>query len=78
MYPLLKSQIPKSRQIYPEYSLANGPTLEPFFLRRAHPGSGPHKGHSFNPREINILVPNNQRQHRALHIQKDLLPYALC
>ena len=30
MYPLLKSQIPKSRQIYPEYSLANGPTLEPF------------------------------------------------
>ena len=30
MYPLLKSQIPKSRQIYPEHSLANGPTLEPF------------------------------------------------
>ena len=26
---------------------------------------------------IGILVPNNQRQHRALHIQKDVLPYAL-
>jgi len=31
-----------------------------------------------NPREIGILLPNNQRQHRALHIQKDVLPYALC
>ena len=28
--------------------------------------------------EIGILLPNNQRQHRTLHIQKDLLPYALC
>ena len=28
-------------------------------------------------REIGILLPNNQRQHRTLHIQKDVLPYAL-
>jgi len=28
--------------------------------------------------EIGILLPNNQRQHRTLHIQKDVLPYALC
>ena len=27
---------------------------------------------------IGILLPNNQRQHRTLHIQKDVLPYALC
>jgi len=29
-------------------------------------------------RKIGILLPNNQRQHRTLHIQKDVLPYALC
>ena len=29
-------------------------------------------------REIGILLPNNQRQHRTLHIQKDVLPCALC
>ena len=29
-------------------------------------------------REIGILLPNNQRQHRTLHIQKDVLPYASC
>ena len=28
-------------------------------------------------RDIVILLPNNQRQHRTLHIQKDGLPYAL-
>jgi len=28
--------------------------------------------------EIGVLLPNNQRQHRTLHIQKDVLPYALC
>ena len=28
--------------------------------------------------EIGILLPNNQRQHRTLHIQKDVLPYVLC
>jgi len=28
--------------------------------------------------EIGILLPNNQRQHRTLHIQQDMLPYALC
>jgi hypothetical protein len=31
-----------------------------------------------NEREIGISLPNNQRQHRTLHIQKDVLPYALC
>ena len=25
-----------------------------------------------------MLLPNNQRQHRTLHVQKDVLPYALC
>ena len=29
-------------------------------------------------KEIGILLPNNQRQHRTLHIQTDVLPYALC
>jgi len=28
--------------------------------------------------EIGILLPNNQRQHRTLQIQKDVLPCALC
>ena len=27
---------------------------------------------------IGILLPKNQRQHRTLHIQKDVLPYASC
>jgi len=29
-------------------------------------------------REIGILLPNSQRQHRTLHIQKDVLQKALC
>ena len=29
-------------------------------------------------RENVILLPNNQRQHRTLHIQEDVMPYALC
>ena len=28
--------------------------------------------------EERLVLPNNQRQHRTLHIQKDVLPYALC
>ena len=24
------------------------------------------------------LLPSNQRQHRSLHVEKDVLPYALC
>ena len=28
--------------------------------------------------EIGILFPSNQRQHRTLYIQKNVLPYALC
>jgi hypothetical protein len=29
-------------------------------------------------REIGIMLPNKQRQHRTLHIQKDVLPYTSC
>ena len=29
------------------------------------------------PGEIGIVLPNNQRQHRTLNIQKDVQPYAL-
>ena len=29
-------------------------------------------------REIGFSLPNKQRQHRTLHTQKDLLPYAVC
>ena len=28
--------------------------------------------------EVDISLPNNQRQHRTLHIQKDALPLASC
>ena len=37
--------------------------------------------HLFNRvsvREIGMLLPNNQRQHHTVHLQKDVLPYALC
>ena len=27
---------------------------------------------------IGMFLPNNQRHHRTLHIQKDVLPYVLC
>ena len=30
-----------------------------------------------NVLEIGILLPNNKRQHRTLHTQKDVLPYAV-
>jgi len=30
------------------------------------------------PGDIRILLPNNPRQHRTSHLQKDVLPYALC
>ena len=29
-------------------------------------------------REVGMLLPNNQRQHRTLHFQKVVLPYAVC
>ena len=29
-------------------------------------------------REIGISLPNNQRQHRTVHIQKNVLPYLSC
>ena len=35
-------------------------------------------GGALHYRDIGILLPNNQRQHRTLHIQKDVLPCALC
>ena len=39
----------------------------------------PRVGAPANPeREVGILLPNNLRQHRTLHILKDVLPYALC
>jgi hypothetical protein len=28
--------------------------------------------------EIGVLLPNNERQHLTLHIQKDVMLYALC
>jgi len=28
--------------------------------------------------EIGVLLPNNQRQRRSLHVEKDVLLYALC
>ena len=34
-------------------------------------------GPNTNAREIAILLRNNQRQHRTLHVQKDVLPFAL-
>ena len=30
------------------------------------------------PGEIGVVLPNNQRQHRTLHMQKDVLPYTSC
>ena len=31
-----------------------------------------------NVTDIDLCLPKNQRQHRNLHIQEDVLPYALC
>jgi hypothetical protein len=39
--------------------------------------SNPSVSKMMSARAIGILLPNNQRQHRTLHIQKDVLPYAL-
>ena len=51
----------------------SSPAFFPITLR-----TGLRSGH----REVGIVLPNNQRQHRTLHrtlhIQKDVLPYALC
>ena len=33
---------------------------------------------SVSVKEIDILLPNNQRQLRTLQIQREVLPYALC
>ena len=32
----------------------------------------------YDPRGIDILLPNDLRQHHALHILNDVLPYTLC
>jgi len=37
-----------------------------------------HRDERLRAREMGISLPNSQRQHRTLHIQKDVLPYALC
>jgi hypothetical protein len=34
--------------------------------------------HPIPPCKVGILLPDNQRQHRTLHIQKGVLPCALC
>jgi len=48
-------------------------------LMWGNPGrQGPYFPNANVQREIGMLLPNNQRQHRTLHIQKDVLPYALC
>ena len=41
---------------------------------RTHRRTGP----SHVKREIGILMPNNQCQHCIVHLQKDVLPNALC
>ena len=42
-------------------------------MTKLNKGSGVWRGG-----EIGILLPKNQRYHRTLLIQKDVLPYALC
>ena len=44
------------------------------FLRTAQPAARVHDQKEM----IFILLPNNQRQHRTLHIPKDVLPCAIC
>jgi len=41
-------------------------------------GGGTRHDAQLPDREIGISLPENQRQHRTLHIQDDVLPYALC
>jgi hypothetical protein len=38
----------------------------------------PYTPHTTPDKAMCVLLPNNQRQHRTLHIQEDVLPYALC
>jgi hypothetical protein len=53
-------------------------TLSPeMAAARDRPGIASSSACEAGLREIGILLPNNQRQHRSLHIQKDVLPYAL-
>ena len=49
-----------------------GRPLEPLASSAA-----PEESAAYN-REIRIFLPNKQRQHRTVHIQKDVLPYAWC
>ena len=44
----------------------------------APPGSAPSLSVPSPASRDWYLLPNNRRQHRTLHIQKDVLPYALC
>ena len=54
--------------------------LPSWAMRLAEPGLLFRTDVDCRPRmpEIGILLPNNQRQHRTLHIQKDVLPSTLC
>ena len=63
----LRSRSPKPFKVFPLHSAA-GRVLDFTYLER----------HVLGRRQIGILLPNNQRQHCTLHIQKDVLPYALC
>ena len=57
------------------------PRMHPtFYAGRGRDAPFPHQNtkRMSTRREIGILLPNNQHQHRTLHIQKDVLPYALC
>ena len=49
-----------------------------FWVQSSGGGRKAFTEHCSASREIGILLPNNQRQHRTLYPQEDVLPYALC
>jgi len=60
---------------------ARSTQTRPSTLRSApapRPCPGPLPNEKGTTCEIGILLPSNQRQHRTLHIQQDVLPSALC
>ena len=65
-----------SGQIIAPVRIVTQPRYAPPRPVRRPPGSA--LGFRTHRREIGMLLPNNQRQHRTLHIQKDVLPYPLC
>ena len=56
----------------PDVTSYCGRPLEPLASSAA-----PEESAAYN-REIRIFLPNKQRQHRTVHIQKDVRPSALC